>query len=112
MFKIIFLLLGLAVGFGGGVYWAHHNPEAAGQLSAAEEKEFLKAQLAITQKIQAKLDSLGVKTSAAAAPKGATGFLGAGQAPNAAAAQQDVNDLKAETQKQQQELQKRLDALK
>ena len=39
MFKMIFLLLGLAVGFGGGVYWAHHNPDEAAKLAAAEEKK-------------------------------------------------------------------------
>ena len=33
MFKMIFLLFGLGVGFGGGVYWAHHNPDAAAKFS-------------------------------------------------------------------------------
>ena len=109
MFKMIFLLVGLGVGFGGGVYWAHKNPDQAGQLSAAEEKKFLEAQLAITQKIQAKLDSLGVKASAAPKTPG-NGFLGGSQAPTVNPA--DVNDVKSDTQKQQDELQKRLAALK
>jgi hypothetical protein len=108
MFKMIFLILGLLVGFGGGVYWAHHNPDQAAQLSAAEEKKFLEYQLALTQKIQAKLEQLSNKT--AAKPAGASGFLGAGQAP--AVSQSDVNDVKAEAQKQQDELQKRLAQLK
>ena len=108
MFKMIFLLLGLGVGFGGGVYWAHHNPDQAGQLSAAEEKKFLEYQLAHTQKIQAKLDSLGVKASGTKTP--GNGFLGGGQAPAVNPA--DVNDLKSDTQKQQEELQKRLATLK
>jgi len=107
MFKMIFLIVGLAVGFGGGVYWAHRNPDQAATLSAAEEKKFLEYQLQISQKIQAKLDQLQGKASA---PKGASGFLGGGQAPAVSAA--DVNDVRADAQKQQDELQKRLAALK
>jgi len=107
MFKMIFLLAGLAVGFGGGVWWGHKNPEQAAQLSAAEEKKFLEYQLQISQKIQQKLDQIQGK---AAAPKGASGFLGSGQAPAVSAA--EVNDVKADTQKQQEELQKHLAQLK
>src|SRR5437667_12257262 len=97
MFKMIFLLAGLLVGFGGGVYWAHHNPDAAGKLSAEEEKRFLAAQIAITQKIQSKLDQLSNKTTAK--PSGASGFLGSGQAPAVSPA--DVNDVRADAQNQQ-----------
>jgi hypothetical protein len=107
MFKMLFLLVGLAVGFGGGVYWAHHNPDAAAKLSEAEEKKFLEYQLALNQKIQAKLDQIQGKVSA---PKGASGFLGSGQAPTVNPA--EVNDLKADAQRQQDELQKRLSQLK
>jgi hypothetical protein len=105
MLKLIALVLGLAVGFGGGVYWAHANPDAAGKLSAEEEKQFLQAQLAITQKIQAKLDTLGTK---AASKTPGSSFIGSG--PGTASA--DVSDLKSETQKQQDELNKRLVQLK
>src|SRR6266542_4672252 len=63
MFKLIFLVLGLAIGFGGGVYWSAHNPQKAQQLSAQEERRFLEAQMQITQKIQAKLDQLSSKTT-------------------------------------------------
>jgi hypothetical protein len=108
MLKMIVLVLGLAIGFGGGVWWGQKHPDQAAQLSAAEEKKFLEYQLALTQKIQAKLDQLSNKT--AAKPAGASGFLGAGQAP--AVSQADVNDVKAEAQKQQDELQKRLAQLK
>jgi len=110
MFKMLFLLVGLGVGFGGGVWWANKNPDQAAQLSAAEEKKFLEAQLQITQKIQAKLDQLQGKASTPA-PKGASGFLGSGQAPAAVSAS-DVNDVKADTQKQQAELEEHLKKLK
>ncbi|HYO08748.1 MAG TPA: hypothetical protein VER17_07220 [Tepidisphaeraceae bacterium] len=107
MFKMIFLLFGLAVGFGGGVYWAHHNPEAAAKLSAEEEKKFLEAQLAITQKIQSKLEQIQGKVSA---PKGASGFVGGGQGPAVNPA--EVNDLKADAQRQEEELQRRIAQIK
>ncbi len=111
MFKMIFLLAGLAAGFGGGVYWAHHNPDAAAKLSAEEEKKFLEAQLAINQKIQTKLEQLQGKATGKS-PAG-SGFLSSSQSggaggPSAA----DVNDVKSEAQKQQDELQKRLAQLK
>jgi hypothetical protein len=108
MFKMIFLILGLAIGFGGGVYWAHHNPDAAAKLSAEEEKKFLEAQLAITEKIQSKLDQLSNKTNGG--KTSGAGFLSASQAGGATAS--DVNELKSDAQKQQAELRNRLNQLK
>src|SRR2546423_3422959 len=114
MFKIIFLVVGLAAGFAGGVYWGQKNPEKAAQLSAEEEKRFLEAQLAITQKIQAKLDQLQNKTAAAPASPGApgSGFVSAGQGGSSTATAADVRDVKADAQKQQDELEKHLAKLK
>src|SRR5688500_2961162 len=110
MIKLIVLLFGLAVGFGGGVYWGHKNPEAAAKISAEEERRFLEAQLAITQKIQAKLEQWQ-QTSPSDAP--ASGFVsskqsGAGSAPTPA----EVKDVKAESEKQEADLKKRLEELK
>ncbi|HTL29535.1 MAG TPA: hypothetical protein VL282_09940 [Tepidisphaeraceae bacterium] len=106
MFKMIFLVLGLAVGFGGGVYWAHHNPDAAAKLSAEEEKRFLEAQLAISEKIQSKLDQLSNQSGGS---KMGSGFVSS-QSGGASAA--DVNDLKSQTQQQQDELKKRIAQLR
>jgi hypothetical protein len=108
MFKLIALVLGLVVGFGTGVYWGHKNPDAAGKFSAEEERRFLEAQVQITQKIQEKLDQLSTKTSKSSAP--GSGFVGSGQ--SGAAAQADVKDLKADTEKQEAELRKHIDTLK
>lgn len=107
MLKLIVLLFGLGVGFGGGVYWAHKNPEQAAKISAEEEKRFLEAQLAITQKIQAKLEQLG--GAASANPSSASGFLSSGQSTGKAS--EDVNELKAEAQRQEEELRKRLQTI-
>jgi hypothetical protein len=109
MIKAILMLVALAVGFGGGVYWAHHNPEAAAKLSAEEEKRFLEAQLAITQKIKAKLEQLSAADSAAKPPAG-SGFISSKQA--AAASPQDVKELRQEADTQEAMLRKRLEELK
>ena len=109
MVKLVLLIVGLAIGFGGGVYWAHHNPDAAAKLSAEEEKRFLEAQLAITEKIKTKLDELSAAASAKV-PGGSSGFLSSSQ--SGAAVAQDVKDLKADAQRQEDELRKRIEALK
>ena len=109
MVKLIVLLLGLAIGFGGGVYWAHKNPDQAAKLSAEEEKRFLEAQLAITEKIKAKLDELASAASSKV-PGGSSGFLSSSQ--SGAAVAEDVKELKGDAQRQEDELRKRLTALK
>jgi hypothetical protein len=102
------LVVGVAIGFGGGVYWGQKNPDQAAKLSAAEEAKFLEAQLAITQKIQAKLDQLQNKTPDSKAP--GNSFLGGGAAKGPTAA--EVSDVKADTEKQEAELKQHLDKLK
>ena len=109
MLKLIFLVVGVAIGFGGGVYWGQKNPDQAAKLSAAEEAKFLEAQLAITQKIQAKLDQLQNKAPDTKAP--GNSFLGSGGAAKGPTAA-EVGDVKAETQKQEAELKEHLDKLK
>ena len=109
MVKLIVLVLGLAIGFGGGVYWAHKNPDQAAKLSAEEEKRFLEAQLAITEKIKAKLDELASAASSKV-PGSSSGFLSSSQ--SGAAVAEDVKELKGDAQRQEDELRKRLDALK
>ena len=112
MIKLVLILVALGVGFGGGVYFAHHNPEAAGKLSAEEEKKFLEAQLAITQKIKAKLDQLSSNSSSSAAktPGGTSGFISGKQA--AAASPQDVKELQQETDAQEAMLRQHLEKMK
>ena len=108
MIRAVLMLVALAVGFGGGVYWAHHNPGAAAKFSAEEEKRFLEAQLAITQKIKSKLEQLS--TENAAKPPAGSGFISSKQA--AAATPEDVKQLRLETESQEAMLRKRLDELK
>ena len=107
MLKLIVLILGLGVGFGGGVYWAHHNPEAAAKFSEEEERRFLEAQLAISQKIQEKLAELSARTGGKTP---GAGFLSSGQSGAAAAA--DVKELQSEAEAQEQALKQRIEQLK
>ena len=108
MIKAVLILIALGVGFGGGVYFAHHNPEAAAKLSAEEEKKFLEAQLAITQKIKAKLEQLSAAENAK--PPAGSGFISSKQA--ATATPQDVKELRMDTDSQEAMLRKRLSELK
>ena len=108
MIKAVLILIALGVGFGGGVYFAHHNPEAAAKLSAEEEKKFLEAQLAITQKIKAKLEQLSAAETAK--PPTGSGFISSKQA--AAATPQDVKELRSENDAQEAMLRQRLEKLK
>src|SRR5687768_4977756 len=105
MFKLIILVLGLAIGFGGGVWWGHKNPEAAAKLSAEEERRVIEASIALNKKMQATLDKLQNKT-----PAPGSGFVGSGQAGGSAAA--EVTDLKADAKKQEAELTAALEKVK
>jgi hypothetical protein len=101
------MLVVLIVGFGGGIYFGQKFPNTAAKISAEEEKRFLEAQLAITQKIKAKLEQLSA--AEAKAPAG-SGFISSKQA--AAATPQDVRELRQETDAQEAMLRERLNKLK
>jgi hypothetical protein len=103
MFKLIILVLGLAIGFGGGVWWGQKNPQAAANFSSQEEKEFLQAQLAMNQKIKSKLDQL---QSGSSSKTPGSGFLGTNPGTPS------VSDVKADAEKQEADLQARLAKLK
>ena len=99
MFKLIILVLGLAIGFGGGVWWSQKNPQAAANLSKQEEQQVIEKVLALNEQIKTKLEQMN---------KGKTpgsGFLSSGSAP-------DVSDLKAEADQQEADLQAHLAKLK
>ena len=80
------------------------KPAGRGPAFGEEEKQFLEAQLAMNQKIKAKLDQL----NASSGKTPGSGFLGSGNSSNAAA----VNDAKADADKQEADLQAHLAKLK
>lgn len=92
MFKWIFLLFGLAVGFGTGIYWGVHHPDQAATLSAKEEEEVLEQ----TQALKSKLDQLVNKQKSASAAAPGSSFLGG------AGGEKVDPDLKDTDQKAQQ----------
>jgi hypothetical protein len=77
MFKMIALALGLAIGFGGGVWYASKHPEWAKDVGAKEEQFAVEKSLEIAKATKAKLDQMAAKDTA---NKSATGnsFLGGG----------------------------------
>jgi hypothetical protein len=109
MFKMIFLLAGLAVGFGAGVYWGHKNPEAAAKLSAEEERRFIEYQMKLTKATKEKLDRLINKhTGGGATPPGAAGFVSGSQTGGRGGVDPEIVSARDETDKQYAELQKKL----
>ncbi len=72
MIKLLFLIVGLAVGFGGGVYWAVQNPEKAGPLAERQREEVLKLKVQALEKIQQTLDRIIEKQKASATTGGGT----------------------------------------
>ena len=106
MIRAVIMLVVLAVGFGGGIYFGQKFPNTAAKISAEEEKRFLEAQLAITQKIKAKLEQL---SAAEAKPPAGSGFISSKQAT---ATPQDVKELRSETDAQEAMLRQRLAKLK
>ena len=115
MIKMIVLLLGLAIGFGVGVYWSVHNPDRAKGLAAEEERRFLEAQKALLEKTKRKLDEILQRGSAALGPgtgttgTGRAGFVGArpGTAPTTMP-DPEVQALREEHERQIQEAEKLL----
>ena len=105
MIKIIVLILGLAIGFGAGVWWGVKNPEQAQKLAAEEERRVLEKQKELLAKMKAKLDQL------ASARTGTSGIAGRGfvsGAQSAAPKDPEVDRLKAESDEQMKDLDKLL----
>ena len=109
MIKMIVLLVGLAVGFGAGVYWGVKNPEQAQKLAAEEERRVLEKQKELLAKMKAKLDQLASSRTgtSTALPTGRSGFV-AGAQSAAPKADPEVDRLKAESDEQMKELDKLL----
>jgi hypothetical protein len=108
MIKVIVLLVGLAIGFGAGVYWGVKNPEQAQKLAAEEERRVLEKQKELLAKMKAKLDQLASsRTGTAAGGSTGRGFVSGAQSA-APRADPEVDRLKAESDEQMKELDKLL----
>jgi hypothetical protein len=97
--KIIVLLLGLAVGFGGGVWYGARNPEQGKKIADEEERRVLEKQKELVAKLKTKLDQLASSRAGAKTP--GTGFL---SGASGATKDQEVDKLEAEADKQMAEL--------
>ena len=104
--KMIFLIVGLALGFGGGVYWGVHHPAQASQLSAEEERQFIQLQIKTTQAIKQKLDQLASRqASGSAGTSTGSGFISSGSAPRV---DPEIDNVRNQQDQQLQQLQQRL----
>ena len=77
MFKLIALALGLAIGFGGGVWYASKHPEWAKDFAAKEEQYAIEKALQIAKATKAKLDELAARETTSRSGPGSS-FLGSG----------------------------------
>ncbi len=73
--KILILLVGLILGFGGGVYWGVKNPSQASDLAKKEEEWFLKGKAEATRYITQKLDQALAQAPAKTDGTPRTGFV-------------------------------------
>jgi hypothetical protein len=109
--KLIVLLVGLAVGFGGGVYWGVHHPTEAASLSSAEEAKLVEMQIKTSEAVKRKLDQLSARqpTQSVSVP-GSSGFVSSG-ATNAVP-DPEINTLRDQEDQLLQQLHQRLNKLK
>jgi len=105
--KILFLIIGLGVGFGGGVFWGVHHPAQASQIATDEERRFLEMQVKVTEAIKSKLDQLASRQSQAAKGPG-SGFVSGG---SASGPDPEIASLRDQQDHQLQQLQNRLNQL-
>lgn len=107
MFKMIFLLAGLAVGFGAGVYWGVHHPTQAQDLAAQEEQKILEAKKEIAERFKQKLDAIINSSRQGAPPAGSSGFVG-GSGRTAAGANPQLVDLQKDAEREIQDLNRQI----
>lgn len=99
MFKLITLVLGMGIGFGGGVWWGVHHPNEAANLSAQEEQEVLEQTQAMKDKIAKLMAKHPVSGISLPAGVPGSGLLG-GNASAGGAVDPDLQELDQKAQKQ------------
>ena len=109
--KLLFLIAGLALGFGGGVYWGVHHPVEAAQLAQREEEEVLKLKVQAMEKIKQTLDRIIAEqkdgdTTTGTVPR--TGFVSGRTGP--AKVDPELLKLREEQEQQLQQLKQQLQA--
>ncbi len=101
--KLIVLIIGVGIGFGGGVWWGVQHPQQAASLSNTEQQQFLQAQLKIAEAVKSKLDTMATKSNASGNSIG-SGFVSGGPSVPAP----DLNELRSAQDTQIQQLRNRL----
>ena len=99
--KILILLVGLVLGFGGGVYWGVKHPTHAADLAKKEEEWFLKGKMEATRLITQKLDHVLAQTPAKTDTTARAGFVADSGSPSSNPAAADALRKIRDEQKQQ-----------
>ncbi len=103
--KLIVLILGIAIGFGAGIYYGVHHPTQAQTLSDEEQRRFIQAQIKISEAVKAKLDQMATKSSTKTP---GSGFLGGSSTVIPPA---EISQLRDDQDQQLKQLRQRLDKL-
>jgi len=106
--KLLFLIVGVAIGFGTGVWWGVHHPAQAAQLSAQEERKFIELQIKTTEAIKQKLDRIASSQQSQSSTPG-SGFVSSGGRPSGP--DPEIASLRDQQDQQLQQLRQRLDQL-
>jgi hypothetical protein len=111
--KILILLVGLILGFGGGVYWGVKHPTHAADLARKEEEWFLKGKAEATRIITQKLDQALAQTPAKTDATPRTGFVAdSGSANNTAPAADALRKIRDEQKQQLMAIEHQLEQVK
>ncbi len=111
--KMLILLVGLVLGFGGGVYWGVKHPAHAADLAKKEEEWFLKGKAEATRLITQKLDQVLAQTPAKTDTTPRTGFVAdAGSSNNAPATAEALRKIRDEQKQQLMAIEHQLEQVK
>ena len=110
--KMLILLVGLILGFGGGVYWGVKHPAHAADLAKKEEEWFLKGKAEATRLITQKLDHVLAQTPAKTEPTPRAGFVADSGSSGNAPATDALRKIRDEQKQQLMAIEHQLEQVK
>src|SRR3954466_9724592 len=104
MITLITLILGLVIGFSGGMWYGVHHPEDAAKLSDYEQQKLLELKIKATEEVKARLDQ---KIADSKSKPVGTSFLSSKPSP-----EQSLVEVRDEQDKELAQMKQQLSQLK
>ena len=99
--KLIALLLGMAIGFGGGIWYGVNRPKEAADLAVKQDEWIRKGKEEALKQVKAKLDGmLTQQPTGPSAPGFARSFSGSGGGGGASSQTEALQSLKGDVEAQ------------